>query len=270
MSTYAYAHSSSRTLNAPMARHGGALGECCLSLNLPPSEREQLAGIIKPHRPLHKDEVLFRGGDPMGQIYAIRSGALKSYCLDSDGNEQITDFHLPGELLGLDAIGAECFRGYAVALSTSVVCTIALAPLEQLASRLPGLQQQLLNVLSRQIHYEHQHLNHSRASAEKRLAAFLLNLAARYNKAGLCARSFNLPMSRAEIANYLGLTGETISRLLSRYRRQGLIECRGRAIQLLNLAALQRIAAPLQAQDGTTVPPPERSRLSSSPRDPSV
>ena len=232
---------SPNKFSVPMSCHNCSIKDCCLPLGLDRTEIERFESIIKRRKPLHKNDYLFRAGEPMQQLYAVRSGAVKTYCLDPEGNEQISDFHLPGELIGLDAIGAGCFRGYAVALDTTLVCTIPLQQLEELAGMHPHIRQRLLNILSRQIHYNHQHLNHSRASAEQRLAAFLLNLSARYSKCGLSATHFSLPMSRSEIANYLGLTGETISRLLSRYRQLGLIECQGREIQLLNPPALLRI-----------------------------
>jgi CRP/FNR family transcriptional regulator len=218
--------------------------DCCLPLGLDKAEIEQLERIISRHRPLRKGEHLYRTADPMKHIYAIRAGVLKSYYLDPQGDEKISDFHLAGELVGLDAIGADFFRNNAVALDISSICSIPLAQLEELAGQLPRIRHRVLNALSRQIHYEHQHLNNFRQSAEHSLAGFLLNLSARYGKLGLSTSHFNLPMSRAEIANYLGLTGETISRLLSRFRDDGLINCQGRDIQLLNLAALRQPDAP--------------------------
>ncbi len=213
---------------------------CCLPLGLDLSEIEQLEAIINRHRPLRKGEYLYRVGDSMQHLYAIRTGVLKSYYLDPQGNERISDFHLAGEIVGLDAIGADYFRNNAMALDTSTICSIPISQLEELAGLIPRIRHRLLNALSRQIHYDHQHLNNFRQSAEHSLAGFLLNLSARYGKLGLSTTHFNLPMSRADIANYLGLTGETISRLLSRFRDEGLISCQGREIQLLNLTALRQ------------------------------
>jgi CRP/FNR family transcriptional regulator, anaerobic regulatory protein len=231
---------SNKTKYPPSFCHSCLVKNCCLPLGLDKAEVAQLERIIGRHRPLRKGEHLYRAGDPMQHIYAIRTGALKSYYLDQQGNEKISDFHLAGELVGLDAIGADYFRNNAVALDTSTICSISITQLEELAGQLPRIRHRVLNTLSRQIHYEHQHLNNFRQSAERSLASFLLNLSARYGKLGLSTNHVNLPMSRAEIANYLGLTGETISRLLSRFRDDGLINCQGREIHLLNLAALHQ------------------------------
>ncbi|WP_375738640.1 fumarate/nitrate reduction transcriptional regulator Fnr [Pseudomonas boanensis] len=221
--------------------HDCALSRFCLPESLDEGEVSQLESIIKRNRPLQKHEHLFRAGEPMQHVYALRSGALKSYLLDKDGTEQITGFHLPGELIGLDGIGYEHYPSYAEALETSMVCAIPIHQLEELAGVIPSLRKQLLRVMSHEIQAEHEHLSHTRESAEQRLASFLLNLSSRYSKRGLSPVNFLLPMSRSEIGNYLGLTTETISRLFTRYREQNLIDSSGRELHILDPQALHRL-----------------------------
>ena len=221
--------------------HDCSISRFCLPVMLHEQEIAQLESIIKRNRPLHKGEHLFRAGEPMQHVYALRTGALKTYLLNRDGTEQITGFHLPGEMAGLDAFGLEHHHSYAVALETSLICSIPLTQLEELAGAIPSLRKQLLNTMSREIKIEQEHLAHNRESAEQRLAAFLLNLSARYGRRGLSAVSFILPMSRGEIGNYLGLTNETVSRLFSRYRERGLLEHQGREVHLKDLHALCRM-----------------------------
>jgi CRP/FNR family transcriptional regulator len=221
--------------------HDCTLSRLCLAGCLLQSEVDLLENIVKRNRPLHKGEHLFRAGELMQQVYALCSGALKTYLLDQDGNEQITGFTLPGELVGLDAFGSSSFPSYAVALETALVCTIPLADLEELAGCIPRLRKLLLVTLSRELHEEQQHYSHNRESAEQRLAIFLLNLSARYRRRSLSATSFTLSMSRGEIGNYLGLTTETVSRLFSRFRQQGLLEIKGRELRLMHPTALNRL-----------------------------
>jgi CRP/FNR family transcriptional regulator len=228
-------------LKIQMNCHDCTLNRLCLPSCLAHSEVELLESIVKRNRPLHKAEHLFRAGDAMQQVYALRSGALKTYLLDQDGSEQITGFILPGELVGLDAFGNHCFPSYAVALETSLVCTIPLTDLEELAGSIPSLRKQLLKTLSRELHEEQQHYSHNRESAEQRLAIFLLNLSQRYSRRNLSATSFILSMSRGEIGNYLGLTTETISRLFSRFRQLGLLQIKGRELHLMQPTALNRL-----------------------------
>lgn len=233
MPTVGYAYRGS--FRTSIGCHDCALQRFCLPAHLDETETARLEGIIKRNCPLHKGDHLFRAGDTVQHIFALRSGALKTYLLGPDGTEQITGFVLPGELIGLDAFCDDTFPSYTVALETSLACTIPLKELEELAGRMPHLRKQLLNTLSRELHVEQEHLSHSRECAEQRLSNFLLNLSARFSRRGLSTVKFILPMSRGEIGNYLGLTTETVSRLFSRYRQQGLIELRGREIELTRL-----------------------------------
>lgn len=218
--------------------HDCSLSHLCLPDSLLEAEISRLEGIIKRNRPLHKHEYLIRAGDSVQNVYALRSGAIKTYLLNPDGVEQITGFHLPGELIGLDAIGEDGYPSYSVALETSMVCAIPLHQLEELAGLIPGLRKQLLHTMSRELQAEHERLSHTRESAEQRLAAFLLNLSARYRRRGLSASNFVLPMNRSDIGNYLGMTTETVSRLFTRFRDLNLIDSSGRELRLLDIQAL--------------------------------
>ncbi|WP_342245669.1 fumarate/nitrate reduction transcriptional regulator Fnr [Pseudomonas sp. OTU5201] len=218
--------------------HDCSLSRFCLPVSLLEAEISELEGIIKRNRPLHKHDYLIRAGEPVQHVYALRSGAIKTYLLSADGVEQITGFHLPGELIGLDAIGCDNYPSYSVALETSAVCTIPLHQLEELAGTMPVLRKQLLGIMSREIHAEHERHSHSRDSAEQRFAAFLLNFSARYSQRGLSASNFVLPMKRCDIGNFLGMTTETVSRLFTRFREQSLIGNEGREVHLLDLPAL--------------------------------
>ena len=220
--------------------HDCSLARLCLPVSLQETEIGSLEAIIKRNRPLHRHEYLIRAGDPVQHVYALRSGALKTYLLDPDGGDQIIGFHLPSEMVGLDALGMDRHPSYCVALQTSTVCAIPLHQLEELAGVIPGLRKQLLHIMSREIHEEHEHQSHTRESAEQRLVAFLLNLSARYSKRGFSASNFVLPMTRSEIGNYLGMTTETVSRLFSRFRDLNLIASSGNEVRLLDIQALCR------------------------------
>lgn len=229
---------SGTPFTAQMNCHHCPLKQLCLPARLGEEEITRLEQIIRRNRPLQKGDHLFRAGEPVQQIYALRSGSLKTYLLDQDGTEQITGFIMPGELVGIDAFGRSSFPSYAMALETSLACTIPLAELEELAGSIPNLRKHLLSTLSRELHGEQEHLSHTKGSAEQRLAAFLLDLSRRYSNRGFSALNFILPMSRGEIGNYLGLTTETISRLFTRYRQLGLIESQGREIRLTDIRGL--------------------------------
>ena len=225
----------------------------CFPVNLHGGELQQLDSIIQRSRLLQRGDYLFSAGDPLQQLYAVRSGTLKTYLLSREGEEQITGFHLPGEVLGLDALGAFRQQSFAVALETSMVCAIPLARLEELAGSMPRLRAELLRVMSQAIHADHEQMRLTRKPAEERLAAFLLELSQRFRARGYSAHNFILPMSRCEIANYLGLTSETVSRLLSRYRDKGLVAISGREVCLQDMQRLHQLCGlhPVEMAEGS-------------------
>jgi CRP/FNR family transcriptional regulator len=143
-------------------------------------------------------------------------------------------------MLGLEAISAGRHGYSAVALEDSEVCAIPFAALEQLASVVPALQHKLFRVLSGDISRDQGlMLLLGSMTAEQRLAAFVLSLSRRYQRLGFAANRFVLRMTREEIGNYLGLTLETVSRLLSRFHREGLLTVQQRDVEIRNAAALR-------------------------------
>lgn len=215
-----------------------SLSRLCLPASLSAEEVDKLERIVRRNRPLKKGEYLFKADEPMDHVFALRSGAITNFLLDAEGNERVTGFILPGEMLGLDAIGASHYRSYALALDVSLVCSIKLDQLVDLSGQIPGLRYQLLHMLSQGIQSKDEHLRCCHGRADQRLAIFLLGMSARYHERGLRTDLFNLPMSRGDIANYLDLTLETISRLFSRFVQAGFIECVGREVRIVDQQGL--------------------------------
>jgi CRP/FNR family transcriptional regulator len=220
------------------------LRELCLPLGLEAADLSALDNIIKRRRSLKKGEHLYRLGDPMRALYAVHSGAFKSTGLMQDGRTQITGFYLPGELLGMDAISSDKHPCDAEALESAEICEIPFAALEELAQQVPGLQRQLLRIMSREIARDEQTLMMlGRMSAEERLASCLLSFARRRQRLGGNGHDFTLSMSRQDIGDYLGLALETVSRLFTRFRDDRLIEVVGREVRLLDGERLHALAA---------------------------
>lgn len=229
------------------------LSELCLPRGLHLEELTQLDRIIKRSTPLHKGDYLFRAGDPLGSIYAVRSGAIKLYSLSNAGEEQILGFYLPGELVGLDAINSERHKGFAVALETSSYCAVPFPRLEEVCAQIPGLAHQFLKLMSREISQENRLLlSLANRSAEERIASFLLNLSGRYRRLGYSAQEFRLPMPRKDIGLFLGLTIETVSRIFGRLQRDKIIAADRRFISIINPAALDRLCAGSAAPEART------------------
>ena len=221
-----------------------SLRELCLPLGLSEPDISALDKLIKRRRTLKKGEMLYRHGDPLRALYAIRSGSLKTTGLIEDGRAQVTGFYLPGELLGMDAINADQHPCNAEALETSEVCDIPYTALEELAQKVPGLQHQLLRIMSREIVRDEDMLMMlGRMSAEERLASCLMSFSRRLARLGDSVVEFKLSMSRQDLGDYLGLALETVSCLLTRFQDEGLISVHGRQIVLRNITRLRSMAA---------------------------
>jgi len=220
-----------------------SLFQLCLPVTLDAEDVEQLEDIVQRRRPLRRGEYLYRAEDPFRAIYAVRAGAIKTTVLSINGEEQITGFHLSGEILGLDAINSGRHPCSAQALETTSVCEIPFDNLEYLATKIPGLQQSLLRIMSKEIFKDHELLYAvAKRSADERLAIVLLSFSNRFGRRGLSRTRFRLPMSRAELSNYLGLAPETMSRLFRRFQEQGLITASGKEIALQDIGALRDLA----------------------------
>jgi CRP/FNR family transcriptional regulator len=219
-----------------------SLFQLCLPFGLGEADLALLDSIIKRQRVIKRGEHLFRPGDPFLFVYAVKSGTIKTYTPILDGRDQVTGFHLPGELLGLDAINTEVHPCGAIALETSSVCELPLHRLEELGSVVTSVQRQMLRILSKQIlHDQTLQVLLAKRSAEERLAALLLSLSNRYKRRGFSASEFNLSMSRQDIASYLGLAEETVSRLFTRFQEQGLIAALRKHVHLLDLPRLESL-----------------------------
>jgi len=219
-----------------------SLRDLCLPLGLSTDDLRALEGTVKSHRKLSKGEFLYRVGDPFRSLFAIRTGSTKTCEIAADGSVQITGFHLPGELLGIDAINSDKHPCDVIALETTEVCELPFDKLEVLARELPGLQHQLFRLMSREVAEEEvQLLMLGRMKAEERLAAFLLSFSKRFQLLGYSPSDLHLPMSRQDLGDYLGLALETVSRLFSRFQDEKLITVQGRNVKLLNPARLKGV-----------------------------
>ena len=220
-----------------------SLAPLCLPLSLDLDDMDALDEIVKRGRPLKKGELLFRQGEPFGAVYAVRSGALKTFSLSDSGEEQITGFHLPSELVGLSGVDSEIYPVSAQAQETTSVCEIPFERLDELSAQLPQLRRQLMRVMSREIRDDQQMmLLLSKKTADERIATFLVNLSARFSARGYSASQFRLSMSRNEMGNYLGLAVETVSRVFTRFQGAQLIEADGKEIHILDPVQLCALA----------------------------
>lgn len=221
-----------------------SMHQLCLPMGLGNEEIDRLDQIIGRRRRVLRDEPLYRMDDPFKNLYAIRYGHFKTLQINPGGEQQITGFQMAGELLGMDAISAEKHHCNAVALEDSEVCEIPFHRLEELFGEVPALLHHFHRIMSQEIMREQNvMLLLGNMRAEQRFAAFLVNLSSRYAARGYSPTSFQLRMSREDIGNYLNLTIESISRLLSRFKKHGWLKVDKRDVELLNPVKLKAIAA---------------------------
>ncbi len=216
------------------------LGKLCIPASMDAPDVSKLEMIVHKSRPLQSGEFLYRVGDRFADIYAVRSGCFKTFVVDAAGREQVLGFHLPGELLGLEAIYQGINISNAEALGTSSVCRLHYDDVTRLSQQVPELQAHMFRLLSQRI----SELSAAAAdhTADERMAEFLLSLAARFKERGYSSKEFNLAMSRADIANYLRLATETVSRVLARFQKKKLIRVERKLVELLDKDALSRLA----------------------------
>ena len=212
-------------------------------MGLDSAETKLLDYYVKRKRMLKRGQILYRVDEELTCVYAIRSGSVKTCISTGDGRLQVTGFHIPGELLGLNAIDEKRHNCEAMALETTSVCEISLDCFEELARQIPSVHYQMLRMMSKEIkHNQGLMLLLGKKNAEERLATFLLALSQRFAMRNYSATQFNLSMSRGDIGNYLGLAEETVCRILARFQEEGLIASERRRIVLNNLDRLSSIA----------------------------
>lgn len=217
-----------------------SLGDLCLPVGMSPDDMVQLEDIVEISKAFQDGETAFKEGAPFETIFAVKSGMFKTISIDEDGNESVLGFHLPGELIGLDAIYPEKHVSSAVSVGTSSVCVMSYEQLTGLASQLPTLQHQLLRLLSKEVNISQSMA--SDQSADQKLAAFILGLSTRYKQRGYSGTQFNLAMPRRDIANHLGMAAETISRILKRFQEHGLVSIQRRELIIDDMLALKELA----------------------------
>jgi len=217
-----------------------AFSSACLSQGYDKGTLADLHVLVEHVGPFAEGEHLFREGDAFTAIAAVRAGTVKTYVVDRAGNEQVLGFHLPGELIGLNAISNARYPCNAVALDTVMLCRFSFPQLALLATRMPGLQEQLFRLLSQDIGKAA--LLAGDYSADERMAAFLVWLSRRYAARGFAATRFHLTMGRADMANYLRLAPETVSRVLRRFQDDGIVQVDRRELEVRDMPRLHALA----------------------------
>ena len=215
----------------------------CLPDHLGDAAAATVADIVKGLPPRPKGSVLYRQGEPRKSYFALRSGSAKALVLEEDGNEQVVDFHYPGDLVGISSLEQNTYVDTVVLLERSGLCEISVDDLERHADREGILQDAFLHKIAAEFaDLRHARMRMTHLGAAERVADFLLDLRSRMTDLRRVDDELHLPMSRHEIGSYLGLASETISRTLTRFEDAGLIGIQGRHITISDVPGLQEQA----------------------------
>lgn len=222
-----------------------ALEELCLPRRLSPDEVTRFEQIVHRSRPIQPGEHLFRAGDEFRSIASVRSGCFKSYIVAHDGQEQVLGFYLPGEIIGLDAIHSMRHTANVVALDTSAVCGLTFESMSCMARQMPELQSELFRLMSQRI--SELEASAGDLSADERISIFLLSLSERFARRGYSESDFILAMSRRDIASYLRLATETVSRVFARFQKSGVLRVDRKEVRIRSMTGLKALAGQTMA-----------------------
>jgi CRP/FNR family transcriptional regulator len=227
-----------------------SLFNLCFAHDISADEREEINRVLKRQQPVERSDHLFHGGQSAKTVSVVRSGSVKAYQLSHEGDEIVSGFYLPGEILGLDALSSEKHPGFAVALEDSRTCEIPFKDFVTMLQSSPKLNQVMLRLLSEEMAETRELLLVvGRLDARTRVALFLMSMSRRLARRNQDPDQFRLTMDRRDIANYLGLTIETVSRTLSALQREEVIEVRGKLVRVLDRPALEEMA--MRVDDGS-------------------
>lgn len=221
-----------------------ALSHLCLPYGLNAEDIGRLEKLVDVGSTVARGGALFSQGDRLRELYVIGDGAMKTSVIDSEGFEQIMGFYYPGDLLGLDGLASQAHHCTAIALEDSRVCRIPYERFDHLVDELPSLRRQLMRLMSQALSDDEQLLlTLGRKSSEGRLATLLVSLARRREMRGLSGTPVRLSMKRADLANFLGMRIETISRVLRRLQEHAVIRVRRADVDILDFETLESWAA---------------------------
>jgi len=212
-----------------------SIGGLCIPMLL----NNTLGSVLERKRSYPKDEIIIKAKTPFKKFFIVHSGALKTFVTTPENNEQINGFYLPGDIVGLDAISTKVYNNNIQALSNTLICELYYDELMTLIDTNKDVRDLVFKLLSADIYnYQKLVLCYSQKKSDERLATFIYSLYLRYQQRGHSSLNIKLAMSRAEIANYLGLTIETVSRNLSKLQEQNILVAKGKYIYINNLEAL--------------------------------
>lgn len=217
--------------------HACAFKPRCLPAELEGGELLEFErNVARQAHPIKANQVLVRQGDPMRTLFALRVGSLKALINGSDGVERVVGFRFPGTVIGLAEPEQQQWARTFVALEDTWVCRIPVDTMND------TLRRQLVKLMSERLREKYEyHLAMASKSRVEKLASFLIELSADRRKRNFSAQQFDLPMNNLDLASYLGMRHESLSRTFAELQRRGLMTKSGKRVELLRPEKLQEL-----------------------------
>lgn len=200
----------------------------------------ELDSLVQRRRVVHKHQHLFRQHEKGTYLLVLSSGTCKSYFVDAKSREHICGFFYPGDLIGTEALYQDSYQENSMMLETGCVCYIPISHMRKSLAESPELLQQFMKMLSQQLWQEYK--SSGCFSAEERVLQFLLVLGRKQKRLGYSDTQLRLRMSRNDIANYLGLRSETVSRVLTRLDKQKLLKVHREQVDIVEPQQIQALS----------------------------
>ncbi len=225
------------------------LQRICFPKGLTAKEVSRLDQLISSQPHVTKGRYIFRCGEVTKGLFALKSGVVKLARIDEHGNEIIHSFYLPGDVLGLEALDQPVYAYDAIALDECNLCMFAQQDLEQLGRQMPSLNRQILHMMRLELERERNHFESlTYRSADQRIAHFILSIVRRYQDRGYASDAFRLPILHRDLATYLGLTPETVSRILKKFQKNDIMRWRKKEVEIFDMARLCELAGSADAE----------------------
>ncbi|NOZ51726.1 MAG: cyclic nucleotide-binding domain-containing protein [Gammaproteobacteria bacterium] len=203
----------------------------------------KLNTLLKHQQLLHKGQHLYRMDEPCHALFIVRSGSIKTYTPTNNGDEKVQGFHLPKDLIGLEALSEERYSISAVALTMSTVYKLPIKSLEEIYKKNPRLGNKLHKLIGKVIDNNYRMFTLiGKKNSGVRVATMLLNLSSQYHELGYSATELCLTMTRKDIGNYLGLAEETVSRIFTQFHHLGILTADKKQLVIHDVKALNLVA----------------------------
>jgi CRP/FNR family transcriptional regulator len=213
----------------------------CLPQGLNDADVIKFEKLTQEKISLSKDEALFNKSDVADNIYVVKFGIIKTTMLENN-KLTITGAFVQGMLIGLPSFAQTHYFGSAISVGDSLSCKINKNELRELFVSVPNLAHTFLIKMSAFLHYYQVRLKIMSQPSKQRLASVYLLISDMYKKNGFSGCSFLMPLNGVELANYLSLSKETVSRMSKAFQDTGIITIKQRQLTIHNHIALQAIA----------------------------